>query len=131
MPSDHYDRYLDAADLDLDAEDVQLDRATLHQVALTRRAIRYGNTETRSLITQLGETIMASLDNLTAVIATLNQDVTTAAADVTAAIDALKQQIADLSVGAITQDQIDALTASVTDADTAVDALDASVKPAP
>jgi hypothetical protein len=51
--------------------------------------------------------------------------------DVTAAIDDLKAQIAALSEGQITQDQIDALTASVTSADAAVDALDASVTPAP
>ncbi len=119
MP-DHLDTFLDELDLETDIDTNRISRAELALLASIGRLIR-----------RKDDKIMASLDNLTAAIATLDQDVTTAAADVTAAIDDLKAQIAALSEGNITQDQIDALTASVTTADDAVDALDASVKPAP
>lgn len=70
---------------------------------------------------------MASLDNLTAAIAELDADVTEAAAEVMAALDALKTQISELEAGAVSQADIDALTATVERADAAVDALDEAV----
>jgi DNA-binding FadR family transcriptional regulator len=118
MTVDPLDQLLDGLDLQTDLEDIALDREALRLLAALSRLVR-----------REGERTMASLDNLTAAITELGTDVEKAAADVTAALDALKAQIAELSVGAITQDQIDALTASVTTADAAVDALDASVAP--
>jgi DNA-binding FadR family transcriptional regulator len=116
--TDPLEQLLDGLDLQVDLEDIALDREALRLLAALSRLVR-----------REGERTMASLDNLTAAITELGTDVDKAAADVTAALDALKAQIAELSVGAITQDQIDALTASVTTADAAVDALDASVVP--
>src|SRR6266705_1081546 len=88
--------------------------------------------EDRALIRELtakqGENV-ASLENLTAAIAKLDTDVSTAAADVEAALDALKGQIAELTAGSISQEQIDALQAGVDQADSAISALDASVQP--
>ena len=118
--TDDLDAFLDALDLQEDIETNRIGRAELAQLASIRRLIR-----------REGDRTMASLDALTAAVAEIGTDVAQAAADVTAAIDDLKAQIAALSEGQITQDQIDALTASVTTADSAVDALDASVKPAP
>jgi outer membrane murein-binding lipoprotein Lpp len=77
------------------------------------------------------EHIVASLDNLTAAVAKLGADFSKVAADVLAALADLRAQIEALTAGTISQDQIDALTASVTAADDAVAALDAAVPDQP
>lgn len=117
MP-DHLDRFLDRLDLEADVTDVQLDRAQIAQLASIRRLIR-----------REGAATVASLDNLTAAIAKLDTDVEQAAADVSTAIQALKDQIAALTAGSISQEQIDALQAGVDTADAAVTALDAATVP--
>ena len=74
---------------------------------------------------------MATLDNLTAAIADIATDIDKVAADVLAALADLRAQIEALVVGQVTQEQIDSLTASVTAADAAVEALDAAVPEQP
>jgi len=74
---------------------------------------------------------VATLDNLTAALADLDADISKVADDVLVALADLRAQIDVLVAGTITQEQIDALTASVTAADTAVDALDAAVPEQP
>lgn len=74
--------------------------------------------------------IMASLDNLTAALDALGSDIATEATDVEAKLQELLDAIAALSVGAITQAQIDDLTAKATAADDAVKAVDDAAKAA-
>lgn len=75
------------------------------------------------------EKIMANLENITAALADLNADVDKTATDVLAALADLRAQIDALVAGQVTQEQIDALTASIGTADAAVEALDAAVSP--
>ncbi len=117
--TDQLDIFLDELDLQVNLDTNRMDRAQVAQLASIHR-----------LITRQGDKFMASLDNLTAAIAKLDTDVTQAASDVAKAIADLKAQIDALTVGQITQDQIDALQAGVDSADSAVDVLDASVAPA-
>lgn len=107
----HNDFTVDLADLELDVESLRMLRG------LDRLTRRYQENQ------------MASLDNLTAALAKIDTDVADLAADVQAKLDDLLSQISDLTAGAITQDQIDALTASATAADEAISALDVSVTP--
>ena len=81
--------------------------------------------------------IMADLTALTAALAEVQASAETASAAVLAALAATSAQIADLkaqidalTVGAVTQEQIDALTATATAADTIVDSITAAVTPA-
>jgi prefoldin subunit 5 len=82
--------------------------------------------------------IMATLDQITADLATLQSDSDATAARVQASLDALSAQVTDLqaqidalSTGAVTQDQIDALDASVKAIDAGINAIDPAVTPAP
>lgn len=118
MP-DHLDTFLDELDLQTDIETNRISRAELAMLASIRRLIR-----------REGDRIMASLDNLTAIETQTSADLSKAADDVLAAIAALQATIADLQVGQVTQDQIDALAAQAQGIDDAVNALDAAVKPA-
>lgn len=74
--------------------------------------------------------IMATLDNLSTALDQLGADIATEATDVETKLQALLDAIAALSVGAITQAQIDDLTKKATDADAAVDAIDAAANAA-
>ena len=74
--------------------------------------------------------IMATLDNLSTALDSLGADIATEATDVETKLQALLDAIAGLSVGAITQAQIDDLTKKATDADAAVQAIDAAANAA-
>ncbi len=117
---DHLDRLLDAADLRLDAEDLALDRQQIKQLALFRRAVKAD-------LNRMEKNIMADLSRLEAALGALGVDVT----EVSAKIDDLKAQIAALSEGAVTQEQIDALAATAEGLDAAFDATTAPDSPEP
>jgi multidrug resistance efflux pump len=76
------------------------------------------------------ENEMADLSGLTAALNQIGTDIAAEAADTTAAFAALQATIAGLSVGTISQAQIDTLTAQATAADAAVQAVDAAAKAA-
>ena len=83
------------------------------------------------------ENIVADLTALTAALEEVKASAETASAAVLAALAATSAQLADLkaqidalTVGAVTQEQIDALTATATAADTIVDSITAAVTPA-
>ena len=83
------------------------------------------------------EIIMTDLTNLAAELDDVKASAEVASAAVLAALEATSAQIADLkaqidalSVGAVTQEQIDALTQTAADADAIVDAITAAVTPA-
>jgi len=75
--------------------------------------------------------IMASLDNLTAVLTELGNDVADLTADVSARLASLQASIDELKVGQVTQQQIDDLTAQAAAIDAAIDELDTTVESAP
>ena len=74
--------------------------------------------------------IMADLTNLTTALDQLGADSATATADVEAKLQELLDLIAGLSVGSITQAQIDELTAKAQAADAAVQAIDTAANAA-
>jgi hypothetical protein len=117
---DHLDRVLDSLDLEADIEDIKLDRATLHQIALMRRAIR-----------REGNRIMASVEELQA-----SADAALAAqADTQAQIAQVAAQVAALQTqtGGIAPADLDPILASlnsITAGETAEGAaVDAIVEP--
>lgn len=73
--------------------------------------------------------IMADLTNLAAIEAKTGADLAQLGTDLTAAIAALQATIDGLTVGAVTQAQIDDLATQAQAVDDAVNALDAGVKP--
>jgi septal ring factor EnvC (AmiA/AmiB activator) len=113
--TDRLDEILDALDLEADTEDVQLDREQTKQLAAIKR-----------LIQRQGAEQMADLTRLQAALDALGVDVS----EVSAKIDDLKAQIAALSVGQITQEQIDALAAAAEAVDASLDASTAPDVPA-
>ncbi len=122
---DELDVFLDELDLATDIETARMDRAQLAQLASIHR-----------LIKRQGDRIMADITALAAELVTLQNDTDAAAARVQASLDALSAQVADLqvqiaalSVGAVTQDQIDALDASATAIDSGINAIDPTVTP--
>jgi hypothetical protein len=83
------------------------------------------------------EKIMADLAALTAQLEEVKASAEVASAAVLAALDATSVQLADLKAqidalvaGAVSQEQIDALTATAADADAIVDSITAAVTPA-
>lgn len=83
-----------------------------------------------------GATFMADLSGLQNAIATLAADEATASTRVDAALaklqesnDALQQQVAELQAGQITQEQIDALTASAQGVDASLNTIAAGADP--
>jgi hypothetical protein len=74
--------------------------------------------------------IMADLTNLSAALDQLGTDIATEATDVETKLQALLDAIAGLSVGSITQAQIDDLTTKAAAADAAVQAVDAAANAA-
>jgi chromosome segregation ATPase len=88
-------------------------------------------------IAQGQEKIMADLSALEAELAEVKSSAEAAQAAVLVALEGFKAQIADLmaqidalGVGAVTQEQIDALTVAATEIDTTVDAITAAATPA-
>ena len=80
---------------------------------------------------------MADLTALTATLAEVKASAEVASAAVLAALEATSAQIADLkeqidalTVGAVTQEQIDQLALTAADADVIVDSITAAVTPA-
>lgn len=71
---------------------------------------------------------MADLTNLQAALAQLGSNEQAAFADVNTGIASLQAQIAALSAGSITQDQIDALTATAQGIDAGIQQIDAAAK---
>lgn len=121
--TDRLDRQLDALDLRADLEDIELDKATLHQLALMRRVIRLEASETRELIIEearrirllirhQGENIMANLDSVNA-----------ALGDLSTQISQLAAQVAELQAGTVTQEQLDSVAAGIAAAAASVDAI--------
>lgn len=82
-------------------------------------------------ITEQGEIIMSRLDDLGAAIDTLAADVAAEAGEVHARLDELQAMIDALNAGAVSQEEIDALTAKVRDADAAVTHIVDVAAPAP
>lgn len=118
--SDHIDRFLDAADLDVDLEDVHLDVQQLKQLASIRRLIR-----------REGDKLMAIAEDILAAVQQADQDAIDAGNRVIdtlnadhAAIDAANATIAedDAKIAAL-QAEIDAGTVTPEAAQAVLDAV--------
>lgn len=95
------DRLLDAMDLDVDREDLAVDRATLRLLIKLGREVR-----------QLEDILVADLNAINAALEELAAEITT-----------LGEQVAALQAGSVTQEQLDQIAAGITAAADSVDAI--------
>jgi hypothetical protein len=131
------DRYLDALDLGIDIEDMDLDRRQISMLASLRRLVlfegrttralieereqanrlehqttRLDNDKTRRLIRKLGRTLMADLSGINEALAALSTE-----------ISQLADQVAALNAGTVTQDELDQVASDIRAAAASVDAI--------
>lgn len=133
MP-DHVDRLLDAIDLDVDIEDVQLDQTQVKQLAAIKR-LMYRQQEKimatfddiQALVTQTGADAQAAADRVIAKIGSDTADLQAQVADLQAQVQAL----IDGNASDITPEQLQSLADGLTAADTTIQGIAADAQPTP